>query len=110
MALGLVLLRQAGVSVAVHIIYDEVLWTKQNWEEYKIDPGIWGHLNPSDEALKESDMLKAVKKTQLNSLDGPMPRRTASAPLWVTARRAAPAARSAARRSAIRAQPIRPRR
>ena len=86
LAVGLLLLHTVQLSRSVHIIYDEVLWTKQNWEEYKIDPGIWGHLNPSEEVLSDPDLLSIVRRTKLNSLDGPEPRRTASAPLCVTAR------------------------
>jgi hypothetical protein len=83
-ALLALLWHHASTAVGIHIIYDEALWTKQNWEQYKIDPGIWGHLNPSDDIIKDLDLLSVVQKTAMNSLDGPMPRRTSRPPMCVT--------------------------
>jgi hypothetical protein len=101
--LGLALLCLQLV-VAVHIVYDETVWTKQNWADYKIDPGVWGYLNPSDEVIKSPELLSELQKTSWNSLDGPMPRRTASAPLYVERRFArAPAALLLRRRFPVQA-------
>lgn len=67
-----------------HIIYDETVWTKRGWEEYKIEPSSWNSLNPADDAVKVPGALEALKKTERNSLDGPLPRRPPSAtPLCV---------------------------
>lgn len=78
-ALAALALLAAAVS-AVHIVYDETSWTKQQWAQQKIEPGVWSHLNPSAEALGSSDALEVLKATISNSLDGPMPRRTAAPP------------------------------
>lgn len=63
---------------AVNTIYDETAWTKRNWHEYKLEPGLWASMNPSDDAIKQLDVLGDVQKTTANSLDGPKPRRTPS--------------------------------
>lgn len=81
---GCALIAHATLVSSVHIVYDETLWTKQNWATYKIDPGIWGHLNPADDIVKQPELRSLVQQTTLNSLDGPMPRRAASAPLCVS--------------------------
>jgi hypothetical protein len=63
------------LSLAAHIVYDETSWTKQEWPQQRIDPGLWRHLNPADDAIKDPDMLAAIKKAKWDSLDGPSPRR-----------------------------------
>lgn len=75
-----VLAALTAAAAAVHIVFDETSWTKQHWDQQKLDPSVWSHLNPSAEALASKDALEVIKRSTSNSLDGPIPRRTASPP------------------------------
>lgn len=66
------------VAVAVNFIYDETLWTKQEWEKYKIDFNSLNDFNPSEEAVSAPELKAALSHTILNSLDGTSPRRRIS--------------------------------
>lgn len=73
----------AAVAAAAGVVHDETSWTKRGWDEHKVEPGLWAMMNPSDEAdaAAPAALLAALKRSSLNSLDGPTPRRTPTASL-----------------------------
>ena len=64
------------LAAAVSIIHGETAWTKRAWAAYRVEPGLWAAINPSDETIAQLDVLADVRRTLYNSLDGPTPRRS----------------------------------
>ncbi len=56
--------------MAVNLVYDEFLWTKQVWQLAKVDNAL-RHSNPSDLEPKLFEVYPSIKGTTANSLDGP---------------------------------------
>jgi hypothetical protein len=74
-ALSLVILQAA---VAVNTVYDETGWTKREWHRYKIDFDMNFGVDPAEEVFKSADLKKHLTETHLNSLHGPVKRKTVS--------------------------------
>jgi hypothetical protein len=69
-------------AFATNIIYDVTIWTKRDWEKYKIRNPI--DFNPAD-AYGEGrtpvltyDLREALTYSKQNSIDGPFARRSGS--------------------------------
>eukprot|EP00955_Chlamydomonas_euryale_P107585 365782-Chlamydomonas_euryale.AAC.5 len=70
----LALLLLARRANAVNWVYDEMLWTKQMWEQVKSDNPL-RNANPSDQDPRLAKELPMLKDSLANSVDGPYERR-----------------------------------
>lgn len=73
----LVLLFSVSVALAVNVVYDEVLWTKQIWSSAKVSNMLL-YTNPSDQDPKLLEVYPSVRGALANSLDGPNEKRDGS--------------------------------
>src|SRR5689334_6738182 len=71
---------------AVNVVYDEALWTKQDWQRYKVALDPMEDFNPADDLIKDPQLLEGLTSSRFNSLDGPTARRQVTkAPTCVAA-------------------------
>jgi hypothetical protein len=70
---ALLLLAVLGVSaaMAVNVLYDEMLWTKQAWAEGGKFPNPLLYSNPTDQEPKLLEVYPSIKGSVSNSIDGP---------------------------------------
>jgi hypothetical protein len=62
---------------SLHYVYDETLWTKSQWDSFKLDNPL-REFNPSSEGLKPASLQQLLSEHKYNSIDGVLPRRSKS--------------------------------
>jgi hypothetical protein len=74
----LLLAMLACQALAVHHLYDETQYMKADWASHKIDYPLRNYNPTDDDSSISEDIKELLKHSRLNSLDGPMARRSGS--------------------------------
>ena len=76
--LSAMLVLLAARALAVNHLYDESLWLKASWASHKIEYPLRDYNPTDDDSSVSADIKDLLKLSRLNSLDGPMERRSGS--------------------------------